>query len=111
VPTTLIPIFGNGVEQLISVCEMRKIQHKCCIMGNSYHRDTRVSLHHKVAFRYSLQILKIYSARNVYYRFAVLTMNIGTQLRYSIATFRKGAFHLVTQIDTNIILSFLAFNK
>jgi len=23
----------------------------------------------------------------------------------------KGAFHLVTQVDTNIVLSFLAFNK
>jgi len=35
--------------------------------------------HTYTAFRYSLPVLKIYSARHVYYRFAVLAMNIGTQ--------------------------------
>jgi len=33
----------------------------------------------KAAFRYSLSVLKIYSARNVYYRFSVLAVNIETQ--------------------------------
>jgi len=33
------------------------------------------------ALRYSLPVLKIYSARNVYYRFSVLAVNIGTQPR------------------------------
>jgi len=32
------------------------------------------------AFRYSLLVLKIYSARYVYYRFSVLAVNIETQL-------------------------------
>jgi len=31
------------------------------------------------AFRYSLSVLKIYSARYVYYRFSVLAENIETQ--------------------------------
>jgi len=31
------------------------------------------------AFRYSLPVLKIYSVRNVYYRFLVLAANIATQ--------------------------------
>jgi len=30
-------------------------------------------------FRYSLPVLKIYSVRNVYYRFLVLAVNIKTQ--------------------------------
>jgi len=33
----------------------------------------------KTAFRYSLPVLKIYSARNVHYKFSVLAVNIGTQ--------------------------------
>jgi len=33
----------------------------------------------KAAFRYSLSVLKIYTVRNVYYRFSVLAVNIGTQ--------------------------------
>jgi len=33
----------------------------------------------EAAFRYSLSVLKIYSARYVCYRFSVLAVNIGTQ--------------------------------
>jgi len=33
----------------------------------------------KTVFRYLLPVLKIYSARNVYYKFSVLTVNIGIQ--------------------------------
>jgi len=33
----------------------------------------------KTAFRYSLPILKIYSARYAHYRYSVLAVNIGTQ--------------------------------
>jgi len=33
----------------------------------------------KAAFRYSLSVLEIYSARHVYYRFSVLAVNIETQ--------------------------------
>jgi len=32
----------------------------------------------EAAFRYSLPVLKIYSVRNVHYRFSVPTVNIGT---------------------------------
>jgi len=38
----------------------------------------------KVAFRYSLSVLKIYSVRNVYYRFSVLAVNIETQPKLSV---------------------------
>jgi len=31
------------------------------------------------AFRYSLPVLKIYSMRDINYRFSVLAVNIGTQ--------------------------------
>jgi len=33
----------------------------------------------KIVFRYLLSVLKICSARNVYYKFSVLTVNIGMQ--------------------------------
>jgi len=36
----------------------------------------------KVAFRYSLSVRKIYSARDVYYRFSVLAVNVETQPKY-----------------------------
>jgi len=45
------------------------------------------------AFRYSLPVLKIYSARYVYYKFSVLAVNIGTQ-------------PLMTDFVTSIVVNF-----
>jgi len=36
-------------------------------------------VHTEAAFRYPLSVLKLYSARYVYYRFSVLAVNIETQ--------------------------------
>jgi len=43
------------------------------------------------AFRYSLPVLKIYSVRNVYYRFLVLAANIATQPMMRRSGWRNGS--------------------
>jgi len=48
-------------------------------MGRNHKEPTFPSSNTVVAFRYSLPVLKIYSVRDVYCRFSVLAMNIGTQ--------------------------------
>jgi len=36
---------------------------------------------------------------------------VDTNIVLSLLSFNKGAFHLVTQVDTNIVLFFLAFKR
>jgi len=60
----------------------------------SFEGSTDLSM---AAFRYSLSVLKIYSARYVYYRFSVLAVNIETQpmLYVKCKMIREEAIHLV----------------
>jgi len=39
-------------------------------------------MHIKIAFQYSMPVVKIYGTRNMYYRFEVLKMNIETQSKH-----------------------------
>jgi len=64
--------------------------HRTCARNRSAYSRRCITL---TAFRYSLPVLKIYSARYVYYKFSVLAVNIGTQ-------------PLMTDFVTSIVVNF-----